>query len=74
MGVVDQLRGRALHALPASTETMALVKKCFDHGLIILDWGGHGNIIRFLMPLVITDEQLRRGLAIVKAGLASINW
>lgn len=57
---------------PASTETKALVKYCFDRDLIILACGGHGNIIRFLMPLVITDEQLQRGLAIVKAGLASI--
>ena len=37
------------------------------------DAGGHyGNVIRFLMPLVITDEQLEKGLAIVEDGLATL--
>ena len=56
---------------PAAAETKALVKFCFDRGLIILACGAYGNIIRFLMPLVITDEQLDRGLAIVRDGLAA---
>jgi len=57
---------------PAAAETKALVKFCFDRGLIILACGAYGNIIRFLMPLVITDEQLERGLAIVRDGLATL--
>ena len=57
---------------PAAAETKALVKFCFDRGLIILACGAYGNIIRFLMPLVITDEQLEKGLAIVRDGLAAI--
>ncbi len=57
---------------PAVAETKALVKFCFDRGLIILACGAYGNIIRFLMPLVITDEQLKKGLAIVRDGLATI--
>ncbi|MDK9706738.1 MAG: 4-aminobutyrate--2-oxoglutarate transaminase [Desulforhopalus sp.] len=58
---------------PATAETKALVKFCFDRGLIILACGAYGNNIRFLMPLVITDEQLQRGLAIVREGLAAIS-
>ncbi len=57
---------------PAAAETKALVKFCFDRGLIILACGAYGNIIRFLMPLVITDAQLEKGLAIVRDGLAAI--
>jgi 4-aminobutyrate aminotransferase/(S)-3-amino-2-methylpropionate transaminase len=57
---------------PASAETKALVKYCFDRGLIILACGAYGNIIRFLMPLVITEEQLDRGLAIVRDGLTAV--
>ncbi len=57
---------------PAAAETKALVKFCFDRGLIILACGAYGNIIRFLMPLVITDEQLEKGLAIVRDGLSAI--
>lgn len=57
---------------PAAAETKALVKFCFDRGLIILACGAYGNIIRFLMPLVITDEQLQKGLGIVRDGLTAI--
>lgn len=58
---------------PAAAETKALVQYCFDRGLLILACGTYGNIIRFLMPLVITDEQLEQGLSIVEDGLAAIS-
>lgn len=57
---------------PASAETKELVKYCLDRGLVILACGAYGNIIRFLMPLVITDELLEKGLGIVRDGLAAI--
>ncbi len=57
---------------PAGAETKALVKFCLDHDLIILACGAYGNVIRFLMPLVITDEQLRKGLAVIRQGLAVV--
>ena len=58
---------------PATDEAKALVKFCYDRGLIILACGNFGNIIRTLMPLVITDEQLDRGLAIMEEGLSSLS-
>ncbi|WP_419174234.1 4-aminobutyrate--2-oxoglutarate transaminase [Desulfosediminicola sp.] len=57
---------------PASEETRALVKYCFDRGVIMLACGSHGNILRFLMPLVITEEQLNQGLAILHDGLTTL--
>ena len=57
---------------PAADETKALVKYCFDRGLLILACGTYGNVIRFLMPLVITDEQLEQGLEIIDDGFAAI--
>ena len=58
---------------PATEEAKALVKFCYDKGLIILSCGNFGNVIRTLMPLVITDEQLDRGLAIMEEGLSSLS-
>jgi 4-aminobutyrate aminotransferase / (S)-3-amino-2-methylpropionate transaminase / 5-aminovalerate transaminase len=58
---------------PAATETKALTKFCYEKGLILLSCGNYGNVIRTLMPLVITDEQLERGLAIMEEGLASLS-
>ncbi|UCF90654.1 MAG: 4-aminobutyrate--2-oxoglutarate transaminase [Desulfobacterales bacterium] len=57
---------------PAADEAKALVKLCYEKGLILLSCGNFGNVIRTLMPLVITDEQLERGLAIMADGLAAI--
>lgn len=58
---------------PATDEAKALVKFCFEKGLIILACGNFGNVIRTLMPLVITDEHLDRGLTIMEEGLSSLS-
>lgn len=57
---------------PAADEAKALVKFCYEKGLVILSCGNFGNVIRTLMPLVITDEQLERGLAIMEEGLSGL--
>lgn len=57
---------------PAIEEAKALVKYCFDRGLILLSCGAYGNVIRLLMPLVITAEQLNTGLEILNDGLSAI--
>ena len=57
---------------PAADKAKALVKYCLERNLIILACGTYGNVIRFLMPLVITDEQLEQGMQIVDNGLTAI--
>ena len=58
---------------PASEQAKKLVQYGVEHGLILLSCGKFGNVIRTLMPLVITDEQLQEGLDIVEQGLAAIS-
>ncbi len=54
----------------------SVVKKALQKGLIIEGAGLYGNVIRFLAPIVITDEQLIKGLDIfeecIKETLAEI--
>jgi len=57
---------------PAVNEAKELVNRCLKKGLIILACGNYGNVIRTLMPLVITDEQLERGLAIIEDQLSTL--
>lgn len=57
---------------PAAAKTKALVKYCFERNLIILSCSPLGNVIRFLMPLMIEDEHLNKGLDILEAGLATL--
>jgi len=58
---------------PAGAEAKKLVKLCYDKGLVILNCGALGNVVRFLMPLVITDEQLERGLGILEESLQEVS-
>jgi len=58
--------------LPAADEAKALVGACREKGLLLLSCGSYGNVVRLLMPLVITDEQLERGLSIMEEGLAGL--
>jgi 4-aminobutyrate aminotransferase/(S)-3-amino-2-methylpropionate transaminase len=48
----------------------AIVRSCYDKGLIMLTAGGYGNVIRHLVPLVVTDEQLDKGLKILEEAMA----
>jgi len=58
---------------PAADEAKKLVKICFDKGLVLISCGNFGNVIRMLMPLVITDEQLDRGFSILEEAFQEIN-
>ncbi|MFN4764344.1 aspartate aminotransferase family protein [Gillisia sp. Q332] len=43
-----------------------IVKGCAEEGLILISAGTFKNVIRILSPLVITDEQLNKGLDILE--------
>ncbi|MFC1934865.1 4-aminobutyrate--2-oxoglutarate transaminase [Chloroflexota bacterium] len=57
---------------PAAKEATLLRKKCYENGLIIVGAGIHHNVVRTLVPLVITDEELEEGLAIMNDCLAEL--
>jgi len=58
---------------PAAEEAKKLAAFCLDRGLILLTCGTYSNVIRVLVPLVITEEQLRKGLSILEQGLVEIS-
>lgn len=49
---------------PDSALTTAIIKNCAYNGLLVEGAGTHNNVIRLLVPLVVTDEQLDAGLKI----------
>jgi len=57
---------------PAPEMAKELVGRCLEKGLIILACGNYGNVIRTLMPFVITDEQLERGCSILRDSLREV--
>ena len=42
----------------------AVINECAANGLLVEGAGTYNNVIRFLAPLVMTDEQLEAGLTI----------
>lgn len=56
---------------PDPMATSQIVRHCYERGLIVLTAGTYGNVIRLAMPLVISDQELEEGLAILESGLAS---
>lgn len=54
---------------PSPELVAAVVKETAQHGLIVENAGIYGNVIRFLAPLVITDEQLEAGLEIFEKAI-----
>jgi 4-aminobutyrate aminotransferase / (S)-3-amino-2-methylpropionate transaminase / 5-aminovalerate transaminase len=57
---------------PAKEETEQIVRYCYTHGLIMISAGSYGNVLRLLVPLIITDDQLNEGLDILQAAIASV--
>ncbi len=50
---------------PATSLVKGVVDACRERGVIVIAAGVHSNVIRVLSPLVITDEQLTRGIDIL---------
>jgi 4-aminobutyrate aminotransferase/(S)-3-amino-2-methylpropionate transaminase len=67
MLAIELVRPGSLDPDPA--RTAAVARACHDAGLLVLTCGTYGNVLRFLPPLVIGDDDLRRGLAILDAAL-----
>jgi 4-aminobutyrate aminotransferase/(S)-3-amino-2-methylpropionate transaminase len=57
---------------PAPDETLAIVKAAARRGVIAMRAGLFANGIRFLPPLVITDEQLREGLDALEQAISEV--
>jgi 4-aminobutyrate aminotransferase/(S)-3-amino-2-methylpropionate transaminase len=80
--VIGDVRGRgAMQAIefiepgtlnPNAKAVEAVSKFAHSNGVVILSAGTHGNVIRFLPPLAISDALLNQALDIVEAGIASL--
>jgi 4-aminobutyrate aminotransferase/(S)-3-amino-2-methylpropionate transaminase len=81
--VIGDVRGRgAMLAIelvepgtknPNSAAVNKVVNYCHQNGVLVLNAGTHGNVIRFLPPLAITDEQLTDALNVLDEALANAN-
>jgi 4-aminobutyrate aminotransferase/(S)-3-amino-2-methylpropionate transaminase len=47
-------------------------KHAYENGVICLSAGTFGNVLRFLVPLVITEAQLKEGLDVLESGISTL--
>jgi len=57
---------------PASAATKELAKYAYEHGVITITAGTLGNVMRILVPLVVTDEQFDEAMDVLEAGLTHV--
>jgi 4-aminobutyrate aminotransferase / (S)-3-amino-2-methylpropionate transaminase / 5-aminovalerate transaminase len=55
-----------------AASTKALTKYCYEHGLILVTAGTYGNVVRILMPLIVTDDQMDEALNIMEYALEAL--
>ena len=58
--------------VPAAEETKQITQYCYEHGLITITAGSYSNVIRVLVPLVATDEQMDEGLDVLESALTAV--
>jgi 4-aminobutyrate aminotransferase / (S)-3-amino-2-methylpropionate transaminase / 5-aminovalerate transaminase len=56
---------------PDPDVTTKIVKSCHAEGVLVLTAGTYGNVLRFLPPLVISDELLNEGLDVLEKAIVS---
>lgn len=71
MMLIELVKDRATKQ-PAPEETLAIIKAACQKGVIAMRAGLFTNGIRFLPPLVITDDQLREGLDVIEQALSEV--
>ena len=72
MQALELVRSRATRE-PADEETKHVSQYCYEHGLVTITAGSYGNVIRLLMPLVITDAQMDEALDVLEGGLQTVS-
>ena len=80
--IIGDVRGRgAMMAIefveagtlnPNAPAVDSVIKHCHLNGVLVLNAGTFGNVIRFLPPLAITDAQLHEALDILEEGISKL--
>lgn len=71
MQAIELVRSKSTRQ-PADEETKQIARYCYEHGLVLITAGSYGNVIRLLMPLVVTDAQMDEAMDVLEAALASV--
>ena len=72
MRAIELVRDRVTKE-PAEAETRKVLAACHRRGLLMISAGTFGNVIRLLVPLTATDNQIAEGLEVLEQSLAEVH-
>ena len=71
MQALELVRSKATRE-PADEETRQVAQYCYEHGLIMITAGTYSNVVRLLMPLVVTDAEMDEAMDVLESALAFV--
>lgn len=71
MRAIELVRDRSTKD-PAEIETRRVLDACHRNGLLIISAGTFGNVLRLLVPLTATDEQVHEGLDVLEQAIGEV--
>lgn len=72
MAAIELVKDRVTKE-PAKDEAVEVIKQCYKNGLVIMKAGVYDNVVRLLVPLIIDEGLLLRGLDILENAVRAVN-
>jgi len=72
LGLMIGVEFRTPNRKPDKATTKAVVKACFDRKLLLLTCGTYDNVIRWIPPLIVNEEEVNMAVAIFSGALQSV--
>jgi 4-aminobutyrate aminotransferase len=73
LGLMIGVEFRTPDRKPDKARTKAVIKACLDKKLLLLSCGTHDNVIRWIPPLIVNDQQIEEAVKIFESALAETN-
>lgn len=73
VGLMIATEFTASNGQPDKNTAKAVVKACFDQGLMLLTCGTYDNIVRWIPPLVVSSAQVNDAVGVFAAALQQVS-
>jgi 4-aminobutyrate aminotransferase len=72
LGLMIGIEFRTTDRKPDKTTTKAVVSECFNRKLLLLTCGTYDNVIRWIPPLIVTENEIDEAVDIFVDAMKSV--